>query len=84
MVPAIVSLRRCADEIRAAELHRAEGKLGRLSPQERRLVESLTAQIMNKFLHEPTVRMRRAAPGPAGPAYAGAVQHLFGLGEEPR
>lgn len=82
MVPAIVSLRRCADEIRAAELRRAEGKLGRLSPQERRLVESLTAQIMNKFLHAPTVRMKRAATGPAGPAYAGAVQHLFGLGEE--
>jgi glutamyl-tRNA reductase len=83
MVPAIVSLRRCADEIRAAELHRAEGKLGRLSPRERRLVESLTAQIMNKFLHEPTVRMKRAATGPAGPGYAGAVQHLFGFGEEP-
>jgi glutamyl-tRNA reductase len=84
VVPAIASLRRFADEIRAAELRRAESKLGRLSPRERRHVEVLTAQIMNKFLHEPTVRMKRAASGPAGPAYAGAVQHLFGLGEEPR
>jgi glutamyl-tRNA reductase len=83
VVPAIASLRRSADQIRTAELRRVEGKLGRLSPRERQLVESLTAQIMNKFLHEPTVRMKRAATGPAGPAYAGAVQHLFGMGDGP-
>jgi len=29
------------------------------------------------------MRMKRAATGPAGPAYAGAVQHLFGEAEEP-
>jgi len=84
VVPAIASLRHSADQIRTAELRRVEGKLGRLSPRERELVESLTAQIMNKFLHEPTVRMKRAATGPAGLAYAGAVQHLFGMGGEPR
>jgi len=83
MVPTIAALRHSADQIRADELRRVEGKLGRLSPRERQLVESLTAQIMNKFLHEPTLRMKRAAAGPAGPAYAGAVQHLFGIGEEP-
>jgi glutamyl-tRNA reductase len=83
VVPAIAALRNSADQIRAGELRRVEGKLGRLSPRERQLVESLTAQIMNKFLHEPTLRMKRAAAGPAGPAYAGAVQHLFGNGEEP-
>ena len=81
MVPAIAALRRSADEIRSGELRRVEG---RLSPRERELVESLTAQIMNKFLHGPTVRMKRAASGPAGLAYAGAVQHLFGNDQEPR
>ena len=83
VVPAIAALRKSAEEIRAGELRRVEGKLGRLSPRERQLVESLTAQIMNKCLDEPTVRMKHAA-GPAGPAYAGAVQHLFGPAEEPR
>jgi glutamyl-tRNA reductase len=82
MVPAIAALRRSADEIRAGELRRVERKLGRLAPRERELVESLTAQIVNKLLHEPTVRMKRAAAGSAGPAYAGAVRHLFALGEE--
>jgi glutamyl-tRNA reductase len=84
VVPAITVLRRSADEIRAGELRRLERKLGRLSPRERQLVEAMTAQIMNKFLHEPTMRMKRAAAGPAGPAYAGAVQHLFGSAQEPR
>jgi glutamyl-tRNA reductase len=81
VVPAIAALRHSADEIRRGELRRVEG---RLSPGERELVESLTAQIMNKFLHEPTIRMKRAATGPAGLAYAGAVQHLFGNGEKSR
>jgi glutamyl-tRNA reductase len=81
VVPAIAALRHSADEIRRGELRRVECLL---SPRERELVESLTAQIMNKFLHEPTIRMKRAATGPAGLAYAGAVQHLFGNGEEPR
>ena len=39
---------------------------------------------MSKFLHEPTIRMKRAAFDSAGPAYVGAVQHLFGPGEQPR
>jgi glutamyl-tRNA reductase len=82
VMPAIVSLRRRAWEIRSNELRRAQRKLDRLGPRERRLVESLTAQIVNKLLHEPTVRMKSA--GPAGPAYAGAVQHLFALAEEER
>ena len=42
VVPAIASLRARAEEIRAAELAKAEGRLGRLSESERRLVESVT------------------------------------------
>jgi glutamyl-tRNA reductase len=81
VVPAIAALRRRADAIRTAELTRAERKLATLTPRERRLVESLTAQIVNKFLHEPTIRMKAAAGGPAGLAYAGVVQRLFEPGE---
>ena len=36
-------------------------RLGRLPERDRRLVESVTAQIVNKLLHEPTVRMKEAA-----------------------
>ena len=82
VVPAIASLRARAEEIRSGELAKAEGRLGRLPESERRLVESVTSQIVAKILHLPTVRMKEAAAGADGVGYADVVRHLFGLGEE--
>ena len=82
VVPAIASLRAKAEEIRTAELARVEGRLGRLAEGERRIVEAVTAQIVNKLLHLPTVRMKEAAAATDGVFYAQVVRHLFGLGEE--
>jgi glutamyl-tRNA reductase len=79
VVPAIASLRGRAEEIRARELARAERRLGSLTPDQRRAVEALTAQIVNKLLHEPTVRLKEAAAGAEGVGYADTVRHLFGL-----
>jgi glutamyl-tRNA reductase len=84
VVPAIASLRQLAEDIRAHELDRARDRLGRLPERDRRLVESMTAQIVNKLLHEPTVRMKEAAVTAEGVVYAEVVRHLFGLGEEER
>jgi glutamyl-tRNA reductase len=78
VVPAIASLRARAEEIRAAEL----AKLGDLPEHERRTLESVTSQILNKLLHLPTVRMKQAALAAEGTAYADAVRHLFGLEEQ--
>ena len=78
--PAIASLRARAEEIREAELRKAESLLGRLDAGQRSAVESLTAQIVNKLLHMPTVRMKQAAAAADGVLYAEAVRHLFGLG----
>jgi glutamyl-tRNA reductase len=77
VVPTIASLRARAEEIRAAELSKAN-----LSEDERRAVESITAQILNKLLHLPTVRMKEAAAAADGVLYADAVRHLFGLEDE--
>ena len=82
VVPAIASLRARAEAIRTAELARAEGRLGKLPESERRAVEAITAQIVNKLLHLPTVRMKEAAVTSDGVVYADVVRHLFGLGEE--
>jgi glutamyl-tRNA reductase len=79
VVPAIASLRARAEEIRARELARAERRLARLSAEDRRAVEAVTVQIVNKLLHDPTVRLKQAAAGADGAAYADAVRHLFGL-----
>jgi glutamyl-tRNA reductase len=84
VVPAIASLRARAEEIRAGELAKVEGRLSHLPEAERRAIESLTAQIVNKLLHLPTVRMKEAAVTADGVLYADAVRHLFGLGEEER
>ncbi len=81
VVPAIASLRARAEQIRSAELAKVRG---RVSEDERRTLESVTAQILNKLLHLPTVRMKEAAIGSDGALYADAVRHLFGLEEDVR
>ena len=80
VVPAIASLRARAEAIRcrgAREARRAAS-----SDEERRTLESVTAQILNKLLHLPTVRMKEAAVSADGAVYADAVRHLFGLEDE--
>ena len=87
-MPAAASLRELAERIRVAELARAEARLASLSSSERRAVESLTAQIVNKLLHPPTVRLKEAASTADGTGnallYADAVRHLFDLRDEER
>jgi glutamyl-tRNA reductase len=77
VVPAIASLRARAEQIREAELERAK-----LSGAERRAAESVTAAVLNKLLHLPTIRMKQAAAAADGVIYADAVRHLFGLEDE--
>ena len=81
VVPAIASLRALAEQIRSSELARVEGKL---PENERAVVDTVTAQIVNKLLHLPTVRMKEAAVTPDGLVYADVVRHLFGLAEDDR
>jgi glutamyl-tRNA reductase len=79
VAPEIASLRRRAEEIRVTELAGAEGKLAALSPDEWRAVEVVTAQIVNKLLHLPTVRVKQAADPGDHAHYAAALRHLFAL-----
>ena len=81
VVPTIAALRAHAEAIRTAELAKAEGRLEGLSESERRTVESLTSQIVNKLLHQPIVRAKQAAAVEEA-GYADALRHLFGLGDE--
>jgi glutamyl-tRNA reductase len=78
VVPAISALRSRAEEIRVAELD----KLPALPDGERERLDQVTAQIVAKLLHEPTVRMKEAAVDGGGEAYAATIRRLFGL-EEP-
>jgi glutamyl-tRNA reductase len=67
---AIRDLRRRAEEIRSEELDRAGARLSELSPRERETVETLTAQIVNKLLHAPTVRAKEAGAEPLRDLFA--------------
>jgi glutamyl-tRNA reductase len=71
---AIRDLRQRAEEIRSEELARAGSRLAELSPRERETVETLTAQIVNKLLHAPTVRAKEAGSEP--------LRDLFALRED--
>jgi glutamyl-tRNA reductase len=75
VVPAISSLRTYAEEIRTAEL----AKYSSLPEEERLRLAAVSGQILNKLLHEPTVRMKQAAADGDGEAYAEAIRRLFGL-----
>ncbi len=77
VAPVVAALHRRADAIRVRELERASARLGRLSEAERRDVEALTAQIVAKLLHDPTVRVKEG-----GREHADALRSLFALDEE--
>jgi glutamyl-tRNA reductase len=77
VVPTIVALRQCAEDIRAEALARYQ--LGTLSRAEHRAVEMMTSRIVSKLLHAPIVELKRVAGLPEGELYASTLEHLFGL-----
>jgi glutamyl-tRNA reductase len=61
IAPAIVALQHQAEEIRQAELRRAQPRLGSLNAEQIAAVEALTRGLMNKFLHPPMQALKQAA-----------------------
>jgi glutamyl-tRNA reductase len=61
VAPAIVALQGHAEEIRQAELRRAQAKLGSLTAEQISAVEALTHALVNKFLHPPMQALKQAA-----------------------
>jgi glutamyl-tRNA reductase len=79
VVPTIASLRATVEQIRRDELERLSGKLGDLSDEQRAQVDMLTASIVNKILHLPTVKMKEVAGSQECYLYVDAVRTLFDL-----
>jgi glutamyl-tRNA reductase len=59
--PAIVALQQQAEEIRLAELKRAQARLGSLSAEQIAVIDALTRGLVNKFLHPPMQALKQAA-----------------------
>ncbi|MGH7690512.1 MAG: glutamyl-tRNA reductase, partial [Gemmatimonadaceae bacterium] len=59
-VPVLRTFRARMDVVRDAELAAALRRLRGLTPDQRADIEHLTRSLMNKFMHEPSVRLRAA------------------------
>jgi glutamyl-tRNA reductase len=77
--PLITNLRSNAETIRAAELERFAAKLADLTPEQREAVEAVTKGMVNKLLHEPSVRLKDAAGRARGDRLAESLRDLFDL-----
>ena len=84
VVPAIASLRAQGGGDPGGRARAGRGAARRLPEAERHVVETVTAQIVNKLLHLPTVRMKEAAVTPDGVVYADVVRHLSVWGRTTR
>jgi len=82
VAPALIALRRKAERMAGVELARTLRRLGHLDgadPRVEQEVAYLAHRIVNKLLHEPTVRLKAQAANGNGAAYAHVLQDLFAL-----
>jgi glutamyl-tRNA reductase len=80
-VPVVTQFRDEMNRVRERELAAALRRLGDLTPEQRAAVEHFSQSLMNKFLHEPSVRLRAAAANGRGLGVVDAARYLFGLDE---
>ncbi|RBY97203.1 glutamyl-tRNA reductase [Blastococcus sp. TF02-8] len=78
--PTVSALRSQAAEVVDAELLRLAGRLPDLDTRARAEIARTVRRVVDKLLHEPTVRVKELAATPGGTDYAGALRALFGLG----
>lgn len=81
VVPIIVSLRDQADKIRQKEIRKAKRHMPDLTPEMEDQIDVLTQSIVNKILHNPTIRLKKEANGFDAADYASIARSLFGLDE---
>ncbi len=78
VTPAIVALRNRAEQARQIELAEALGRLEHLDAADRKIVDDLTRALVNKLLHDPTVRLKELAVQGRGDLTPGA-HYVLGL-----
>ncbi|MCV2490414.1 glutamyl-tRNA reductase [Geodermatophilus sp. YIM 151500] len=80
VAPTVSALRSQAADVVDAELLRLSSRLPGLDARERAEIARTVRRVVDKLLHEPTVRVKELAGVPGGTDYAGALRALFGLG----
>jgi glutamyl-tRNA reductase len=79
VTPTVVALRTMATEVVDAELARLLSRLPDLEERARTEVENTLRRVVEKLLHQPTVRVKELANSPAAVSYAAALAELFAL-----
>jgi glutamyl-tRNA reductase len=80
VAPTVSALRSQAAEVVDAELLRLSTRLPDLDARARNEIARTVRRVVDKLLHEPTVRVKELASAPGGTDYADALRALFGLG----
>ncbi len=85
VVPTIAALRGRGEEVVRRVLAENENRWESLSEADRERVEAMARAVASRLLHEPTLRVRRAAGSEDAYEYLSALRELFGLdvGSEP-
>ncbi len=80
VVPTILELQHRLESIRSAELEKCLRKLGPITAEQRQAIEMLTAQMVNKILHYPILRLKDSAGEPhERESLRETIRKIFGL-----
>jgi len=79
VAPTVAALRARADEVVSAELVRLAQRRPDLTDEQRAEVAHAVHRLVQRLLHQPTVRVRQLAAEPGGRTYAAVLAELFDL-----
>jgi glutamyl-tRNA reductase len=79
VVPTVAALRERGEEIVERVLRENDTRWESLSDADRERVETLARAVVNRLLHEPTLRIKAAAEKGGSYVYLQALRELFGL-----
>lgn len=81
-VPVVREFREEMEKVRSMELAAALRRFGPVTPHQAEAIEQFSKALMNKFLHEPSVRLKAAAANGRGLGVVDAARYLFALERE--
>ncbi|MCW2804702.1 MAG: hemA [Propionibacteriaceae bacterium] len=79
VAPTVVALRTMASDVVSAEMARLDSRLPQLAASERDEVYRTVRRVVDKLLHQPTVRVQELASDTESVDYAAALRELFAL-----
>jgi glutamyl-tRNA reductase len=79
VAPTVAALRGRADDVVSAELRRLAQRRPELTDAQRAEMARTVHRVVQRLLHQPTVRVRQLAAEPGGDRYAEVLRELFDL-----